>query len=170
MEVNPLQGVGGGRRQCARKHSIQGDALTVKITAGINRNVPETHRVRPSCWSLEPVQAEACEYSRSWTKQRFEPLDKSQLTLRPRTPTGTLLAFKLTARTSLLLVSSNTCSVPASAMQYELDEMGIPNNYADGDHSVDQKAHWNRQREQVMVRKLREKQRNCGTSGRCLRI
>jgi hypothetical protein len=147
-------------------------------------------------------------YSTSRTQQRFEPLDKSRLTLRRRTPsfriwdiprllihyrnhsrfavisikktnsrclrrrqtTGTLLAFKLTARTSLLLVSSNTSSVPASAMQYELDEMGIPNNYADGDHSVDQKAHWNRQREQVMVRKLREKQRNCGTIGRCLRI
>lgn len=30
MAVNPLHRVGGGRRQCARKHSIQGDALTVK--------------------------------------------------------------------------------------------------------------------------------------------
>jgi len=49
----------------------------------------------------------------------------------------------------------------------ELEGMGIPNNYADGDYSAEQKARWNRQREQVMVRKLRE---NRGTTERLVVI
>ena len=38
----------------------------------------------------------------------------------------------------------------------ELAEMRIPNDYADGHYTAEQKAEWNRQREQVMIRKLLE--------------
>ncbi|MGH9543667.1 MAG: hypothetical protein ACRD23_00460 [Terriglobales bacterium] len=41
----------------------------------------------------------------------------------------------------------------------ELREMGIPDNYVGGDYSAEQKAQWNRQREKVMIRKLRDNQR-----------
>ena len=39
VAVDPLQGVGGGKRQRARKHLVQGDAHRVKIAASINRAI-----------------------------------------------------------------------------------------------------------------------------------
>src|SRR5713101_3640582 len=39
LAVDPLQRVGGGERQRARKHLVQGDAQRVEIAAGINRTV-----------------------------------------------------------------------------------------------------------------------------------
>src|SRR5258707_8292129 len=42
VEVDLLQGVGGGNRQQARKYLVQGDAKRVKITATINRAIHAT--------------------------------------------------------------------------------------------------------------------------------
>ena len=39
VAVDPLQGIGGGKRQRARKHLVQGDAQRVEIAAGINRAI-----------------------------------------------------------------------------------------------------------------------------------
>ena len=39
VAVDPLQGVGGGKRQRARKHLVQGDAQRVEIAAGIDRAI-----------------------------------------------------------------------------------------------------------------------------------
>jgi hypothetical protein len=47
----------------------------------------------------------------------------------------------------------------------ELPDMGIPDDYADGDYAAEQKDQWNRQREQVMFRKLLE---NCGAAKRLI--
>ena len=39
VAVDPLQRVGGGKRQRARKHLVQGDAQRVEIAAGVNRAI-----------------------------------------------------------------------------------------------------------------------------------
>src|SRR5579863_9888114 len=39
VAVDPLQGVGGGKRQLARKHLVQGDSKRVEIAASINRAI-----------------------------------------------------------------------------------------------------------------------------------
>ena len=39
VAVDPLQRVGGGKRQRARKHLVQGDAQRVEIAAGIDRTI-----------------------------------------------------------------------------------------------------------------------------------
>ena len=39
VAVDPLQGVGGSKREHARKHLVQGDAQRVEIAAGIHRAI-----------------------------------------------------------------------------------------------------------------------------------
>jgi aldehyde:ferredoxin oxidoreductase len=49
----------------------------------------------------------------------------------------------------------------------DLDAMEIPRDYVDGAYSPEQKQEWSRQREGIMVKKLRESR---GTATRCLVI